>query len=50
MPIRGSANFQSFLPFIEDGDQLPNSDSDLDEEGCTDVCLYFNYLLISFLG
>ena len=36
-PVRGSVNFQSFLPFTEDGDQLPDSDSDLDEDGCTDV-------------
>lgn len=36
-PARGSVNFQSFLPFTEDGDQLPDSDSDLDEDGCTDV-------------
>ncbi|KAI8555497.1 hypothetical protein RHMOL_Rhmol05G0177500 [Rhododendron molle] len=31
VPTRGSANFQSFLPFTEDGDQLPDSDSDFDE-------------------
>ncbi|KAG5548960.1 hypothetical protein RHGRI_014362 [Rhododendron griersonianum] len=31
-PTRGSANFQSFLPFTEDGDQLPDSDSDFDED------------------
>ena len=32
-PISGSVNFWSFL----DGDQLPDSDSDLAEDGCTDV-------------
>ena len=37
MPVRGSVNFWSFLPFTENGDQLPGSDSDLDEEGCRDV-------------
>ena len=36
MPVCGSVNFWS-LPFTEDGDQLPDSDSDLDDEGCTDV-------------
>lgn len=36
-PARGSSNFQSFLPFTEDGDQLPDSDSDFDEDINTDV-------------
>lgn len=36
-PIRNANNFQSFLPFPEDGDQLPESDSDLDEDTNTDV-------------
>ncbi|KAK7340712.1 hypothetical protein VNO77_21422 [Canavalia gladiata] len=31
-PVRGSNTFQSFLPFPEDGDQLPDSDSDFEEE------------------
>jgi len=35
-PARGSSNFQSFLPFTEDGDQLPDSDSDFDEDINTD--------------
>ncbi|KAI8020121.1 Auxin transport protein BIG [Camellia lanceoleosa] len=34
---RGSGNFQSFLPFTEDGDQLPDSDSDIDEEVAIDT-------------
>ncbi|XP_060191553.1 auxin transport protein BIG isoform X1 [Lycium barbarum] len=29
---RGASNFQSFLPFTENGDQLPDSDSDNDED------------------
>ncbi|XVF20872.1 hypothetical protein REPUB_Repub12eG0040500 [Reevesia pubescens] len=29
---RGANNFQSFLPFTEDADQLPESDSDVDED------------------
>nr|XP_011467865.1 PREDICTED: auxin transport protein BIG [Fragaria vesca subsp. vesca] len=35
-PVRSSSNFQSFLPFTEDGEQLPESDSDLDEDS-TDI-------------
>uniref|UniRef100_A0A2N9EM75 UBR-type domain-containing protein n=1 Tax=Fagus sylvatica TaxID=28930 RepID=A0A2N9EM75_FAGSY len=35
-PVR-SSNFQSFLPFTEDGDQLPDSDSDFDEDANTDI-------------
>ncbi|GLT56357.1 hypothetical protein SLA2020_294010 [Shorea laevis] len=31
-PARGANNFQSFLPFTEDGDQLPESDSETDED------------------
>lgn len=36
-PTRSSGNFQSFLPFTEDGDQLPDSDSDVDEEVSMDI-------------
>jgi len=36
-PVRGSNTFQSFLPFPEDGDQLPDSDSDFDEDINLDV-------------
>lgn len=36
-PVRGSSNFQSFLPFTQDGDQLPDSDSDFDEDVNTDI-------------
>lgn len=36
-PARGSSNFQSFLPFTEDGDQLPDSDSDFEDDVNTDV-------------
>ncbi|GFS30531.1 auxin transport protein [Actinidia rufa] len=31
-PTRSTSSFQSFLPFTEDGDQLPDSDSDIDED------------------
>ncbi|EEF36461.1 ubiquitin-protein ligase, putative [Ricinus communis] len=31
-PIRSASNFQSFLSFTDDADQLPDSDSDLDED------------------
>ncbi|XP_077214481.1 auxin transport protein (BIG) [Tasmannia lanceolata] len=31
-PIRSPGNFQSFLPFSDDGDQPPDSDSDLDDD------------------
>ncbi|XP_021739381.1 auxin transport protein BIG-like [Chenopodium quinoa] len=31
-PARGAGNFQPLLPFSEDGDQLPDSDSDPDED------------------
>lgn len=37
VPIHSSGNFQSFLPFTEDVDQLPCSDSDLDEDVYMDV-------------
>ncbi|KAJ1406495.1 Zinc finger, UBR-type [Sesbania bispinosa] len=36
-PVRGSNTFQSFLPFTEDGDQLPDSDSDFEEDISSDV-------------
>jgi E3 ubiquitin-protein ligase UBR4 len=36
-PACTSGNFQSFLPFTEDGDQLPDSDSDVDEEVSMDI-------------
>ncbi|XP_010694206.2 auxin transport protein BIG [Beta vulgaris subsp. vulgaris] len=31
-PAKGPGSFQSLLPFTEDGDQLPDSDSDPDED------------------
>ncbi|XP_057491487.1 auxin transport protein BIG-like isoform X2 [Actinidia eriantha] len=31
-PTRSTSSLQSFLPFTEDGDQLPDSDSDIDED------------------
>ncbi|KAK2663188.1 hypothetical protein Ddye_001762 [Dipteronia dyeriana] len=34
---RGASNFQSFFPFTEDADQLPESDSDLDEDVSADT-------------
>ncbi|XVE72276.1 hypothetical protein DITRI_Ditri11bG0026400 [Diplodiscus trichospermus] len=34
---RGANNFQSFLPFTEDADQLPESDSDVDEDVVADM-------------
>ncbi|KAG5096055.1 hypothetical protein JHK84_051643 [Glycine max] len=36
-PVRGSNTFQSFLSFPEDGDQLPDSDSDFEEEISSDA-------------
>lgn len=36
-PVCSSSNFQSFLPFTEDGDQLPESDSDLDDDTNVDI-------------
>ncbi|KAL8124720.1 auxin transport protein BIG isoform X1 [Apium graveolens] len=33
----GASNFQSFLPFQEDGDQLPDSDSDVDDDILVDI-------------
>ncbi|XP_059670492.1 auxin transport protein BIG [Cornus florida] len=35
-PVRSASNFQSLLPFTEEGDQLPDSDSDIDEDGSVD--------------
>ncbi|XP_047314774.1 auxin transport protein BIG [Impatiens glandulifera] len=31
-PPRGAGTFHTFLPFTEEGDQLPDSDSDVDED------------------
>lgn len=36
-PARGASNFQPLLPFTEDGDQLPDSDSDPDEDVSSDA-------------
>uniref|UniRef100_A0A6N2MZV9 Auxin transport protein BIG n=1 Tax=Salix viminalis TaxID=40686 RepID=A0A6N2MZV9_SALVM len=36
-PIRNTSNFQSFLPFTADADQLPESDSELDEDAAIDA-------------
>ncbi|XP_058115199.1 auxin transport protein BIG [Magnolia sinica] len=36
-PAHGTSNFQAFLPFAEDGEQLPDSDSDLDDDVYADV-------------
>lgn len=36
-PVRSTNTFQSFIPFSEDGDQLPDSDSDFEEDICSDV-------------
>ncbi|KAK9267349.1 hypothetical protein L1049_009773 [Liquidambar formosana] len=36
-PVCGADNIQPFLPFTEDGDQLPDCDSDLDEDVYTDM-------------
>ncbi|KAM1666136.1 hypothetical protein ACFX1X_045806 [Malus domestica] len=36
-PVRSASNFQAFLPFTDDGEQLPESDSDFDEDTSTDV-------------
>ncbi|XP_022939199.1 auxin transport protein BIG-like isoform X1 [Cucurbita moschata] len=40
-PVRGASNFQCFLPFCEEGDQLPESESDLEDDVVpdTDKCL-----------
>lgn len=35
-PVKSTGNFQSLLPFPEDGDRLPDSDSDADEDIFTD--------------
>ncbi|KAL2936397.1 Auxin transport protein BIG [Bienertia sinuspersici] len=37
MPARGAGNFQPLLPFTEEGDQLPDSDSDPDEDTSTEA-------------
>lgn len=36
-PVRNAGNLHSFLPFTEDGDQMPESESDIDEDGLLDV-------------
>ncbi|KAJ0099623.1 hypothetical protein Patl1_21605 [Pistacia atlantica] len=36
-PARGASNFPPFLPFTDDADQLPESDSDLDEDVSTET-------------
>ncbi|KAK4477539.1 hypothetical protein RD792_016768 [Penstemon davidsonii] len=36
-PTRSTGNFQPFLPLPENSDQLPDSDSDVDEEASTDL-------------
>lgn len=36
LPTRGTGNFPSFLSLAENGDQLPDSDSDVDEDASTD--------------
>ncbi|XP_017240355.1 auxin transport protein BIG isoform X1 [Daucus carota subsp. sativus] len=36
-PSHGGSNFQSFMPFQEDGDQLPDSDSDVDDDILVDM-------------
>ncbi|KAJ8751615.1 hypothetical protein K2173_025768 [Erythroxylum novogranatense] len=36
-PARGGSNFQSFLPFSDDASQLPESDSDLDDDVIADT-------------
>ncbi|GJR24096.1 auxin transport protein BIG [Tanacetum coccineum] len=36
-PTRNAGNLHSFLPFTEDGDQLPDSESDVDEDGSLDM-------------
>ncbi|KAL2499836.1 Auxin transport protein BIG [Abeliophyllum distichum] len=35
-PSRGTGNFQPFLPLPENGDQLPESDTDFDEDAAID--------------
>ncbi|PIA63273.1 hypothetical protein AQUCO_00200948v1 [Aquilegia coerulea] len=37
VPVRSAGNFQSYLPFPEDGGQLPDSDSDLDDDAYADM-------------
>lgn len=36
-PARGASNYQCFLPFSEEGDQLPESESDLEDDVITDT-------------
>ncbi|KAI3669933.1 hypothetical protein L6452_41423 [Arctium lappa] len=36
-PTRNAGNLHSFLPFTEEGDQLPDSESDVDEDGSLDM-------------
>lgn len=36
-PAHGTSNFPPFLPFTDDADQLPESDSDLDEDVSTET-------------
>ncbi|CAI9758716.1 unnamed protein product [Fraxinus pennsylvanica] len=36
-PNRGTGNFQSFLPLADNGDQLPESDTDFDEDASMDL-------------
>ncbi|KAK7266596.1 hypothetical protein RIF29_19245 [Crotalaria pallida] len=37
VPVRSTNTFQQLLPFPEDGDQLPDSDSDFEEDISSDV-------------
>ncbi|GAA0151174.1 ubiquitin-protein ligase [Lithospermum erythrorhizon] len=36
-PNRGADNFQSFIPFAQNSDQLPDTDSDIDEDSSPDM-------------
>lgn len=36
-PTRNAGNLHSFLPFTDDGDQIPESESDVDEDGSLDM-------------
>ncbi|KAI3784947.1 hypothetical protein L1987_44055 [Smallanthus sonchifolius] len=44
-PTRNTGNLHSFLPFTDDGDQMPESESDVDEDGSLDMD---NSLRLSF--
>ncbi|KAD4888024.1 hypothetical protein E3N88_20097 [Mikania micrantha] len=44
-PARNAGNLHSFLPFTGDGDQMPESESDIDEDGSLDMD---NSLRLSF--